>query len=340
MSLAICLLWHYHFCLPTAPWRLTLRRSIWRFDHGYVTSVAPPMVRNMNSNCTLVDTTRRRNSGVNSATTVHISEENWGVSWIKTSPTNIEEVGNCIQPFQALITWQFVTSQWPAVLVFRYGATGSTIGMKHGCWKCCDVATLSLSISGHLYVVHNIKLDRKMQVYECTQCSYRTTHRNRFQDHERWHRDVRDINCPHCDKKFTTMTSQRGHIKAVHKPKHLKCVYCSYASSLVSQLKTHMRVMHTHPNHKPFKCVHCDFHCATSGNCRKHIMQRHKGLEVKWIKVAEKTPAAAADPQWFDSGSQLLGLGNWWGRCGTKGMSAISSWWARLQLNGCAVCGL
>ena len=45
--------------------------------------------------------------------------------------------------------------------------------------------------------------------------------------------------------------------------------------------------MHTHRSLKPYKCCYCDYRCNLSGNCRKHIKQKHKGREVKWIKVAD-----------------------------------------------------
>lgn len=41
-------------------------------------------------------------------------------------------------------------------------------------------------------------------------------------------------------------------------------------------------------------CRYCDFRSATGGNCRKHIMNKHKGLEVEYVKDTTLLEAAKA----------------------------------------------
>ncbi len=72
--------------------------------------------------------------------------------------------------------------------------------------------------------------------------------------------------------------------------KTFHCEFCDHVSADRSHLQEHVRVVHTHRNVKPYKCAYCEFHCATSGNCRKHCKAKHRDLPVQVIKVSEKYP--------------------------------------------------
>jgi hypothetical protein len=50
----------------------------------------------------------------------------------------------------------------------------------------------------------------------------------------------------------------------------------------LQKLNEHIRVQHQLKGIKPYLCPYCDFTCATSGNCRKHIKGKHKGKEVRY----------------------------------------------------------
>lgn len=60
----------------------------------------------------------------------------------------------------------------------------------------------------------------------------------------------------------------------------------------------HERYMHTHRHVKPYKCSYCDYRCNLSGNCRKHIANRHPGQPIVWVRVCEKwdDTGASAEP--------------------------------------------
>ncbi len=70
-------------------------------------------------------------------------------------------------------------------------------------------------------------------------------------------------------------------------------------------LREHVRMMHTHRDVKPYKCAYCDYRCRTSGNCRKHCVNRHKDQEVKWIKVCDKYPNNSKPILSVDKESQM-----------------------------------
>jgi hypothetical protein len=57
---------------------------------------------------------------------------------------------------------------------------------------------------------------------------------------------------------------------------------CSYSTKTGQKLNEHIRVQHQLKGIKPYLCPYCDFTCATSGNCRKHIKGKHKGKEVRY----------------------------------------------------------
>lgn len=158
-----------------------------------------------------------------------------------------------------------------------------------------------LLISAHLYGKHGIKLEEHMKIFECNICQFTTNIKYQYSDHMRVHYQIRDIPCPHCNKKFITRKSMRSHIVKCHKPKDYHCSVCSYSSAVKSKVHEHMRVIHTHKHYKPYQCPYCSFQCATGGNCRKHVKQRHKGQEVKYIKLPLVDPLSnIMNPEYHD----------------------------------------
>ena len=147
-----------------------------------------------------------------------------------------------------------------------------------------------------------------MTTFECEMCDYTTDNKARFRDHIKCHNSVRDLPCPHCGKLFMTKKCLRGHVVKVHNPKTLTCDFCGYATADKSKLNIHVRVMHTQRGYKPYKCAYCDFHCATGGNCRKHVANKHKGMEIKYIKLDGKPDEInpdAVEPMTIDALSSL-----------------------------------
>lgn len=113
-------------------------------------------------------------------------------------------------------------------------------------------------------------------------------------DHMNTHKQVRQFHCKICSHTFFTKSTLEGHLKVVHSDSKVQCTYCEYKTKNKYHLKNHIRVMHTHRHIKPYKCPYCDFRCASSGNCRKHVMNRHKGLPVTWVKVSDAEVVTAA----------------------------------------------
>ena len=125
-------------------------------------------------------------------------------------------------------------------------------------------------------------------------------------DHLNTHKQVRQFHCKTCGHTFFTKSTLEGHLKVVHSDSKVQCTYCEYKTKNKYHLKNHIRVMHTHRHVKPYKCPYCDFRCASSGNCRKHVMNRHKGLPVTWIKVSDSEVVKAAPVAALDTQQKLV----------------------------------
>lgn len=143
-------------------------------------------------------------------------------------------------------------------------------------------------LTAHLFARHKVKYEEHMQIQSCTLCDFTTNVKSRFSDHMRMHLNMRDMPCPECGKLFVTRKTLHSHMVKVHRPKSYKCSECPYATGVPNKLKEHMKLVHTHRHFKPYKCAYCKFLCASGGNCRKHIMRKHPGLDVKYIKLTEE----------------------------------------------------
>lgn len=164
-------------------------------------------------------------------------------------------------------------------------------------------------LADHLWNQHKVKMaDDDRQYFQCDQCTYQTPNRKTFANHMNSHNNVRNYICDQCDARFVTMTVLIGHQKHKHstKDQHKVCSQCGYRAKTKSSLNLHIRVQHQLKGIKPYKCDYCDFKCATGGNCRKHIMGKHKGLPVhytcdkEYLEKARNERKAGNTNQLFD----------------------------------------
>ncbi|CAH1772404.1 unnamed protein product [Owenia fusiformis] len=159
----------------------------------------------------------------------------------------------------------------------------------HVCSHCGYATADKGNYQSHMFALHHIVLSQTMIIFECEICGFACERRQRFEDHQRSHRGIKEYSCDICGQMFISIRTLRKHKKWKHTPKNLTCDFCNYVTNDTTHLKDHVKIMHTHRNHKPYKCFYCNFVCATSGNCRKHCMNRHKNEEVRWIKITDKT---------------------------------------------------
>ena len=103
--------------------------------------------------------------------------------------------------------------------------------------------------------------------YKCSECPYKSYHKNNLLTHQRTHSDERPFKCSECaystKHKSTLVSHQRTH--SGEKP--YKCSQCSYSSCDKSSLTRHLRV---HSGEKPYKCSECSYRATTRTNLQAH----------------------------------------------------------------------
>merc|ERR1711915_219641 len=83
------------------------------------------------------------------------------------------------------------------------------------------------------------------------------------------------LQCPHCDKQYTVITSYQAHIKTTHtKVRPYVCEDCGKGFFSRTKREEHM---HVHTGYKPFMCGYCE-KCFTSlSNLNNHHQNVHDG---------------------------------------------------------------
>ena len=142
-------------------------------------------------------------------------------------------------------------------------------------------------------MMHRVKAeDDKRKEYRCDQCDYVTLLKHRFRTHVNGHSNVREYVCQTCGKEFISSSTLRSHNQWLHWSKLYSCTQCDYQTKTMQKLNEHIRVQHQLKDMKPYRCPYCGFTCATGGNCRKHVKQKHKGQEVRYIRDDDLIAAA------------------------------------------------
>ena len=78
-----------------------------------------------------------------------------------------------------------------------------------------------------------------------------------------------DINCPKCDKTFTSLKNLRQHMNVHNENKH-ECTYCSKTFSFKCNLTRHINLIHLKNTKKSWKCSICDTLFQTKWNLIEH----------------------------------------------------------------------
>ncbi|XP_071151884.1 uncharacterized protein [Mytilus edulis] len=194
-------------------------------------------------------------------------------------------------------------------LIHHIANTHTRDSHKFQCEYCPTQTTTKNSLQNHLWHQHKVKMaGDERQYFQCDQCTYQTPKRKIFANHMNSHNNVRNYICDQCDARFVTMKVLITHMKFKHstKDQHKVCSQCGYRAKTKNSLNLHIRVQHQLKGIKPYKCDYCDFRCATSGNCRKHIMGKHKGSPVhytcdkKYLEKARNERKAGNTNQLFE----------------------------------------
>ena len=81
--------------------------------------------------------------------------------------------------------------------------------------------------------------------------------------------DDENYECEFCDKRFSSESNVRRHIKNVHYKKDLKCPKCEFKTSRKDNLDRHMFVKHKNESFL-FECKTCGQKMARKDNLKDH----------------------------------------------------------------------
>ncbi|CAH1969367.1 unnamed protein product [Acanthoscelides obtectus] len=156
------------------------------------------------------------------------------------------------------------------------------------CTHCNATFKSGASLDDHIVRKHPdfiTNIDRK--IYECTECSYKTTVKNNLNKHVTVNHvtdsDRKSFSCILCDAIFKTDVSLDNHLIKKHPitstsvtRKTLQCPKCDYTTVLRSHLNRHML---KHPDiessYKPRLCPHCNKSFKSKVALDAHIVRRH-----------------------------------------------------------------
>jgi len=167
------------------------------------------------------------------------------------------------------------------------------------CEHCTEVRKNLNSYVNHLYAKHGIVFEG-YKIKECMQCDYKTLFKHSLVIHKRIHSQSFDYPCPTCNKKFKSNFNLQRHVQRIHQSKRWPCTECSQIFHSESGKNYHRWKVHHigtnggdvgHANYsmkKPFKCGYCQHTSGLQGNLKKHLLNVHKGLPIKFSDLRKE----------------------------------------------------
>jgi DNA-directed RNA polymerase subunit RPC12/RpoP len=95
-------------------------------------------------------------------------------------------------------------------------------------------------------IMRHIKRHLAQDGYTCTECMNQFASMTNLQRHMKIHSGVngKEVKCPHCDYKASTLTHVKRHMAHKHLERSLPCPHCSFMGATNAELKIHLARKH------------------------------------------------------------------------------------------------
>uniref|UniRef100_A0A182JB13 C2H2-type domain-containing protein n=1 Tax=Anopheles atroparvus TaxID=41427 RepID=A0A182JB13_ANOAO len=122
--------------------------------------------------------------------------------------------------------------------------------------------------------------DTTEELQQCAHCDFRTHFRQEFLLHQQTHQHTsnttlspENIYCTLCDRRFSSTSGLKYHLKRHTGIKAFVCLYCGKKFTANTNLNAHIRNVHSEK--KAHQCTECGEAFATKDHLNKHQRSRH-----------------------------------------------------------------
>uniref|UniRef100_A0A182V3B9 C2H2-type domain-containing protein n=1 Tax=Anopheles merus TaxID=30066 RepID=A0A182V3B9_ANOME len=117
------------------------------------------------------------------------------------------------------------------------------------------------------------------ELQQCSHCQFRTTSNQELETHhQRIHQSDMEpsepVYCMLCDRRFSSISGLKYHLKRHTGIKAFACLYCEKTFTANSNLNAHIRSVHS--ARKDYRCDECNESFTTKDHLNKHQRSRHR----------------------------------------------------------------
>ena len=145
------------------------------------------------------------------------------------------------------------------------------LGLKpHACILCDYKASMKATLRSHVNRQHN----ETKELFQCSECNYKTAINCDFRKHKQGHGKIKDIlSCDLCSYKTSYIEHLKDHKRRVHRQEKVECKFCDFSS-----VSRHLIYIHKQRKHvaKSYQCDRCDHVAEDSNKLTSHKRRAHK----------------------------------------------------------------